>query len=123
MFKLVILIEPQIDLLEFEKSWLKFLKLAEEMPGLRKQVFSPVYMRVYGEAPVAMIHELYFDTPDELQAALGSPAGQAAGRKLQAITDGKFSMLFADHVEEELKKLILQTPGQESSEADEPEQG
>jgi uncharacterized protein (TIGR02118 family) len=116
MFKLMILIEPQINLVEFERSWPEFLKLVEEMPGLRKESLSPVYARVYGEAQVAMIHELYFDTPDDLQAALGSPAGQAAGRKLQDITGGKFSLLFADHLEDELKNFLTQAQQPEPNE-------
>jgi hypothetical protein len=63
-----------------------------------------------------MIHELYFDTPDDLQAALGSPAGQAAGRKLQDITGGKFSLLFADHLEDELKNFLTQAQQPEPNE-------
>lgn len=106
MFKLMIVVESQIDMLKFEKSWPEFLKLAEQMPGLRKESFSPVYARVYGDAQITMVHELYFDTPDALQEALGSEVGQKAGRKLQQITEGKFSLLFADHLEDELKNLL-----------------
>ena len=116
MFKLMIVVESQIDMLEFEKSWPEFLKLAEQMPGLRKEAFSPIYARVYGDAQIAMVHELYFDTPDDLQAALGSEVGQKAGRKLQQITQGKFSLLFADHLEDELKNLLTEEPEKQDTE-------
>ena len=119
MFKLMIVVESQIDMLEFEKSWPEFLKLAEQMPGLRKEAFSPVYARVYGDAQISMVHELYFDSPDDLQAALGSEVGQKAGRKLQQITQGKFSLLFADHLEDELKNLLTEDQD-ETDEGDDP---
>jgi uncharacterized protein (TIGR02118 family) len=119
MFKLVILIEPQIDMLKFEQSWPEFLRQAEKMPGLRRESASPVYARLHGNSQVAMIHELYFDSPDDLREALGSPAGQEAGRILQTITGGKFTLLFADHLEDELKKIKEFDPDEENEEEDE----
>ena len=120
MFKLIILIEPQIDMLEFERSWQEFLQQAGKMPGLRREIASPVYARVHGDIQVAMIHELYFDSPDDLREALGSPAGQKAGKILQTITDGNFTLLFADHLEEELKKIVGSQPDVKNEEKDEP---
>lgn len=116
MFKLVILIDPQIDMLEFEQSWPEFLRQAGKMPGLRRETASPVYARVHGNSQVAMIHELYFDSPDDLREALGSPAGQQAGSILQTITGGKFTLLFTDHLEEELNKIRDSHPDEENEE-------
>lgn len=105
MFKLVILIEPQEDSLEFEQDWPRFLALAEKMPGLVRETTSPVHSRLHGRFPVSMIHELYFESRRALKAAMSSPQGVAAGEMLQTITNGKVTLLFADHLEDELVNI------------------
>lgn len=105
MFKLVILIEPQRDWLEFTQNWPKFLALAEKMPGLVKESISPIHSRLHGELFVSMIHELYFKTIDDLKEAMASPEGVEAGQMLQTITEGKVSLFFADHLEDNLENI------------------
>ena len=105
MFKLVILIEPPSDMLKFEERWPEFLDQAEKMPGLKKETFSPVYAKIHGGNQVAMIHELYFESPDALREAMASEAGLAAGAVLQEITDGHVTLLFADHLEDEIANI------------------
>lgn len=105
MYKLIILIEPQTDWLNFEQEWPNFLALAESMPGLLRESTSPVHTRLHGDLQVSMIHELYFESSEALRESMNSPEGVAAGQILQAITGGKVTLLFADHLEDELANI------------------
>ena len=117
MYKLVILIGAQQDLLRFEQGWPLFLAQAEKMPGLRKEAHSQVAAKIYGDADVSMIHEMYFETKAEMEQAMASEEGQAAGRILQVITEGKVTLLFADHLEDDLEH-IQSFDNQEENETD-----
>ena len=105
MYKLVILIEPQPDWQEFERVWPQFLKQAEKMPGLIRETTSPVDRLLHGHYHVGMIHELYFESLQAVQDAMASPEGVEAGKTLQTITTGKVTLLFADHLEDELENI------------------
>ncbi len=105
MFKLVILIEPQEDWPQFEQNWPRFLVVAEKMPGLQREVNSPIYTSLSGNNKVSMIHELYFNNQDDLRLAMSSEQGQEAGQILQLITNGKVTLLFADHLEDEFENI------------------
>lgn len=109
MYKLVIIFLPPLTWTTFEKGWQKFLGLAEQMPGLRKEVVSDIDELVFG--PKSMdykkIHELYFDSREDLEAALNSDAGQKAGQWLQSFAQGRFLLFIAKHMEatpDEFKK-------------------
>ncbi len=105
MFKLVVLIEAQDDLVRFENDWPKFLALAEKMPGLIKESKSPIHSRLYGRLDVSMIFEMFFESFDALKAAMKSSEGVAAGKMLQTITDGNVTLLYSDHLEDNLKNI------------------
>ena len=105
MFKLVILIEPQTDWLKFEQSWPQFLRQAEKMPGLIREATSPIHNKVHGNLDISMIHELFFESRSALQEAMSSTEGQEAGQILQRITEGKVTLVFADHLEDELANI------------------
>ena len=100
MFKLLILIEPEIDSETFFQGWPKFLSHAEEMPGLEKLVTAPVHEHLSGQYSPLMVHELHFEDRSVLEKALASPAGIAAGKTLQQITGGHVSLLIAAHLED-----------------------
>ncbi|MBX3002916.1 MAG: EthD family reductase [Anaerolineales bacterium] len=102
MYKLVILIEPQDDAAHFDSRWPLFLAEAERMPGLRREVTSHIDRVLHGSYPIHMIHELYFDSLAAVAEAMGSPAGERAGQVLQEITAGKVTLLFADHLQDDL---------------------
>ena len=111
MFKLIILVEPQEDWLQFEQAWPQFLAIAEKMPGLQREVNSPIYTTLHGNNEVAMIHELYFNSQEDLRLAMTSDEGKESGKILQIITHGKVTLLFADHLEDEFKNIeALQKP-------------
>ena len=101
MYKILILFfEPQ-NKPAFDKGWQKFLGMAENMPGLRKEAVSDIDELVYGSpnSNYKKIHELYFDSREDLDAALASEAGQSAGRWLHSFTNGKFMMMISKHME------------------------
>jgi len=105
MHKLIILIEPPDDLLFFEKYWPFFLKQAEKMPGLVKEATIRVGKTVFGNFEISMIHELYFESLEDLQYAMGSSIGQAAGHLLQKITQGRMTLLAAEHREDHIENI------------------
>jgi uncharacterized protein (TIGR02118 family) len=110
MYKLVILFLPPFAWATFEQGWQKFLGMAEQMPGLRKEAVCDTDELVFGPKSMHFkkIHELYFDSREDLDAALASEAGQKAGQWLHSFTQGQFLLMIAKHMEatpEEFKKV------------------
>lgn len=120
MYKLVILFLPPFAWASFEQGWQKFLRLAEQMPGLRKEAVGDVDELVFGPPNMnyKKVHELFFDSREALEDALKSEAGQNAGQWLQSFTQGRFLLLIAKHMEatpEQFKKNVAEgddTPSQ-----------
>ncbi len=105
MYKLIILVEPQEDGARFDSHWPLFLAEVERMPGLRREVTSRVDRVLHGNYPAHIIHELYFDTLKAAADAMGSPQGERAGQILQEISDGKVTLLLADHLQDDLAHI------------------
>jgi uncharacterized protein (TIGR02118 family) len=105
MYKLVILIEPFPEWQKLDESWPEFLHLSEEMPGLRREATSQVLEFLFGNNLYVRMHELFFDSEEELRAAMASPAGQAAGRLLQQITHGNMALFIAEHQQDDLDNI------------------
>jgi len=109
MHKLVILFMPPLAWANFDSGWQKFLGMAEQMPGLRKEIVTDIDKQVFGPATMnyKKIFELYFDSRDDLETALNSEEGQKAGRWLHSFTQGRFLLMIAKHMEatpDEFKK-------------------
>lgn len=107
-WKLILLFEPPPDQATFDQDWQRFLKLAEAMPGLRRELVSKG-ARPLGSAsaPYPLIHELIFDSEQALLDALRSDQGQAAGHWLRQFTFGRVHLLIGPHMEarqEEFRK-------------------
>ena len=100
MFKLMILLQPEIDQDAFFEGWPDFLKLAEKLPGLRRITTSPVHAHLGGDFGVLATHELIFDSHEDLELALSSERGEAMAKVLQIITGGAVTLLIAAHLEE-----------------------
>ena len=117
MYKLVIGFLPPLAWSSFEQGWQKFLGLAEQMPGLRKEVIGDIDELVFG--PPSMnykkIHELYFDSREDLEAALNSEEGQKAGQWLQSFTQGRFLLMIAKHMEATPEEFKNRTQESEQS--------
>jgi uncharacterized protein (TIGR02118 family) len=105
MYKLVILIEPLDDASAFETGWPDFLHHSERMPDLRREATSRVDAVIFGAPPVAFMHELFFDSQASAQRAMSSQHGREAGKVLQQITQGKMTLFFADHKEDEMENI------------------
>jgi hypothetical protein len=102
MHKIIISFFPPLEhnAERFQNSWQKFMGLAEKMPKLRRETVSDVQKYVFAHAHrYGKIHELYFDTRVDLDAALNSAEGQAAGKWLHEFTVGRFSLVIAEHKE------------------------
>ncbi len=105
MYKLIILIPPQQDSAIFHEQWPRFLHLAERMPGMAREATVKPHAHLYGRYRLEMAHELYFDTLKDLEAAMLSPVGQAAGSVLQEITGRNVSLIIAEHLEDDLAHI------------------
>lgn len=105
MYKLVILVEAQENWDHFEEHWPEFLHLVETLPGLSREATSRVDIFLYGSKTYAHMHELFFTSRAEAEKALSSPNGQAAGALLQQISNGKMTLFFADHREDDLANI------------------
>ncbi len=105
MYKLIILISPQQDSAIFHEQWPRFLRLAEQMPGVVREVTVNPHAHLYGRYRLEMAHELYFDTLKDLETAMLSPVGQAAGSVLQEITGRNVSLIIAEHLEDDLAHI------------------
>ena len=75
------------------------------MPGLQGATTTHVREFLFGRRDIHMIHELFFESPEELQTALESPQGQAAGELLHQIAAGQLTLLTAEHKEEAIENL------------------
>ena len=105
MYKLIILIEPEIDQEAFFAGWPHFLEHAENLPGLDRLVSAPIHGHLVGAYHPLMVHELIFESQQALEKALSSEHGVAAGETLQRITGGAVSLLVAGHLEDSGENL------------------
>ena len=102
MYKLVIVfLQSFTGAKSFAMGWQKFLGLAEQMPGLRKEVISDPDEVVFGppNQKYRKVHELFFDSREDLDTALNSEAGQKAGQWLHSFTQGQFVLMISRHME------------------------
>ena len=105
MHKLIILINNSENSAAFDQRWLEFLYLTESLPDLLHETTVRVNTTLYGNADISMIHELHFDSKEMLERAMTSPKGQEAGQILQAVTQGRMSLLVAEHLEDNIVNL------------------
>ncbi len=113
MYKLIIMIEQVSNWHQFDAGWPDFLAVAEQMPGLRRETTTRIDRMLHGRYHPSMIHELFFDSMQTLREALDSEIGQKTGEVLQKITGGQFTLLMADHMEDELSNIPAFNQGKE----------
>jgi uncharacterized protein (TIGR02118 family) len=105
MYKLVILFESNDDWTDFEAQWPQFLHLAEEMPGLSREATGRVARFLYGQPVYSRVHELFFDSLEEAEAAMASPKGSETGKLLQRMTGGRMNLFLVEHKEDDLENI------------------
>ena len=99
--KLIILFKQPANPAEFEQRWSEeFVPLAERLPGLRRVVVSHTHGGPAGPVDIYLLHELHFDSPEALAAALSSAPGVAAGQSLVRLAPQAATLLFAEHMED-----------------------
>ena len=105
MHKLVILIDQLDDEAQFDEMWPEFLHVSERMPGLKREATCRVENILYGAHQPALLHELFFESLEDIQKALSSDEGRRAGELLQRMTGGRMSLFIADHKEDEIENI------------------
>ena len=105
MHKLVILIDQLDDEAQFDEMWPEFLHVSERMPGLKREATCRVENILYGAHQPALLHELFFESLEDIQKALSSDEGRSAGELLQRMTGGRMSLFIADHKEDDIENI------------------
>lgn len=99
MPKLIVLYPPPDDVTTFERRYHAehAPMVIQGIPGLKKFVAAKVLGAPAGEPPYQRVAELYFDSMESLQAAIGSTGGQAAvAHAMEISTGGPPVVLIAD---------------------------
>jgi uncharacterized protein (TIGR02118 family) len=97
MVKLVVLYGPPQDPAAFDDYYASVhTPLAQKIPGLRRFEAGNVLSAADGSAaPYHMMAELSFDSVEDLQAAMGTPEGQAAAGDVANFATGGATMMVA----------------------------
>ena len=98
MARLIALYKPPADTAAFDRYYFStHVPLAKKLPGLRKYaVNSGPVMTPAGPSGYHLIAMLDFDSPAAMQAALGSPEGQAASADVAKFASGGADILIFD---------------------------
>ncbi|OQY34098.1 MAG: hypothetical protein B6I38_02730 [Anaerolineaceae bacterium 4572_5.1] len=105
MYKLIILIPPNVDETALDESWPEFLHHAEQMPGLVRESVAHVQEIIYGREMFTRAYEFLFPSKETLYRALTSPHGERAGQLIHEMTQGRATILTAEHKEDELENI------------------
>jgi uncharacterized protein (TIGR02118 family) len=101
MVKFIITFSTPNNVDVFEKAYNDLLALVERMPNIARRQVVNVLGSPIGEAAFYRILEIYFDSVEQMEASLRSPAGQETGAELgRRFTSGKYSAFYAEVYEE-----------------------
>jgi uncharacterized protein (TIGR02118 family) len=85
MIRLTVLYGQPDDTDAFDRHYRDVhIPLAKKLPGLRRYTVSRGVAVAFGEDPAYLVAELDFDDLATLQAGMGTPEGQEAGRDMVA---------------------------------------
>ena len=98
MVKLVVAYGHPEDPAAFDQHYAgTHIPLARKIPNLRRFEAGKVLGTADGSAaPYYFIAELWFDTPDDLQASLQSPEGRAAADDVGTFASGGATLMIAE---------------------------
>lgn len=100
MVKLVALYKTPADPQAFDQHYREVhAPLAARMPGLKRMEVARITGSPGGQSPFYLVAEMYFDSAEDLQAALASPEGRAAGKDLMTFARDLVSLHIAEVVE------------------------
>jgi len=105
MVKLIALYKKPDDVSAFDKHYTEVhTPLVKKLPGLRHTEISKITGSAIGETPNYLLCEMYFDSKEALDAALGSPAGRVAGKDLMGFAAKYVTLMYADVMSREEMK-------------------
>lgn len=85
MVKLIALYRKPSDPAEFDKHYDEIhTPLVKKYPGLRKLEITRITGAPIGETKYHILCEMYWDTKDDMDKALGSPEGRAVAKDLMS---------------------------------------
>jgi uncharacterized protein (TIGR02118 family) len=98
MVKLVVAYGPPENPAAFDQHYAETHRpLAEKIPNVRRFEAGKVLGTADGSAaPYYFIAELWFESPEDLQASLGSPEGQAAAADVGTFASGGATLMIAE---------------------------
>jgi hypothetical protein len=99
------MVEKLLDEAHFDEMWPEFLHVSERMPGLIMEATCRVESTIYGDYNPTLVHELYFNSVEDIKNAMKSPEGRSAGALLQQMTGGRMSLIIADHKEDKIENI------------------
>jgi len=96
--QLVVMYKTPTNKDSFDKYYFeKHIPIAKKIPGLRKyEVNQGPIPTPAGPSPYHLVALLHFDTLGAIQAAFGSPEGQAAAADVQTFATGGVDMYMFD---------------------------
>ncbi len=103
MVKVIVLLrEPNtsVNPAEYSQHYNEFLMALDHLPLLRRKAVCDVYAGPGGFTAYNAVVELFFNTREDLQAALTSPEGVEAGQVLLKFAGSEAVTLFANVLEE-----------------------
>jgi uncharacterized protein (TIGR02118 family) len=98
MVKLVVCYGTPEDPADFDRHYIEtHVPLVHPIPGLKRFEHGTVLGTPDGApAPYYYMAELWFDSPADLQAGMGSPEGEAAGADVATFASGGVTLMIAE---------------------------
>lgn len=86
---------------EVDRQWSRvFIRLAEKLPGIKREAVSRIYAAPSEEVECYLLHEFFFENREALRAAMLSLEDQATGKALISFAGDLVTIIFAEHFEE-----------------------
>lgn len=100
MVKLLLLFKQPTDESTFESHYVNNLAALERMPGILRRQANMVLGSPMGKSTYYRMLEFYFNSFEDLDAALTSEAGLTAGRQLMQTVGDLVELVFVDVFED-----------------------
>ncbi len=100
MVKVTILFRQPLDERHFEQHYVDALALLEKLPDIQRRQACLVLGSPAGSSPYRRILELYFENNEQMDAALRSAEGTAAGTFLMRTFGHSLEIIFSEVYEE-----------------------
>jgi uncharacterized protein (TIGR02118 family) len=100
MVKLVVCYGTPQDTADFDRHYVDtHVPLVDKIPNLKRFEHGKVLGTPDGAAPpYYYLAQLWFDSPEELQAAMGSAEGEAAGADVATFASGGATLMIAEAI-------------------------